>query len=238
MEHLLDAFPGLFSCEYEESTQKYVLKTPFYLPDGDMLTFFFGPNSSRLSDLGETAHRFASQGISVEGNKAWFRRSLVDPQVHFDSGELFIETLDQPTALAALINTAIRLADLELAKSQRRPKTFREDVKSYLSSLPIAFVSKYRANFRDVQLVFDFYVSSPRSAYVEIFHAQPKFVNQASIQILGKWTLASGTDANVRRITVVHPGMRLPSLTYDRLQDLSAVVPWDYRERINELLVS
>ncbi|WP_134439697.1 DUF1828 domain-containing protein, partial [Methylacidiphilum caldifontis] len=131
IEGLLCTFPALFSCEYEEHIQKYVLKTPFYLPDGDMLTIFFDPESGRLSDLGETVHRFASQGISIEGNKTWLRRSLLDPEVHYDSGELFIETLDRPTALAGLINTIIRLTDLEIARSPRQPKKFREDGKAY-----------------------------------------------------------------------------------------------------------
>lgn len=238
VEHLLQALPALFSSEYEESTGKYVLSTPFYLPDGDVLTFFFDCESGRLSDLGETVHRLALQGISVEGNKTWVRRSLLDPEVHFDSGELFIDTVNRPTALAGLINTAIRLADLELAKYQRRPKTFREDVKSYLSSLPIEFVSKYRAPLRDVQLTFDFYVSSPRPAYVETMHAQPKFVQQASLNVLGKWTIARKSEPSTRLITVVHPGLTLPSIVLEPLQELSLVVPWDYRDRLERLLVS
>lgn len=43
IERLLDTFPALFFCEYEEHIRKYVLKTSFYLPDGDMLTIFFRP---------------------------------------------------------------------------------------------------------------------------------------------------------------------------------------------------
>ncbi|MCY0878245.1 MAG: hypothetical protein OWU84_04830 [Firmicutes bacterium] len=182
-------------------------------------------------------HRFASQGISIEGNKTWLRRSLLDPEVHYDSGELFIETLDKSTALAGLINTIIRLTDLEMARSPRKPKTFREDVKAYLSSLPIEFVSKYRAVLQEMQLTFDFYVSKPHRAYLETMHAQPKFVQQASLQVLGKWSIAK-VDNTVKLITVIHPGMMLPNIVVAQLEEVSTVIPWDYRERLKAILVS
>ncbi|WP_146039000.1 hypothetical protein [Sulfobacillus sp. hq2] len=175
IDQVVSSMPWLFTCHYEEPINKYVMETPFLLPDGDVLTFFFDPESGRLSDLGETVHRFVALGISLEANKAWVQKSLIDPEVHFEYGELFIEKLHRPAALAGLINTAIRLADLELVKTQRRPKTFPEDVKAYLSTLPIKYFSKHRIMIRDAQLTFDFYVESPRRAYIETVHAHPKF---------------------------------------------------------------
>ncbi len=238
MDHVVSSLPGLFTCHYEKHIKKYVMETPFLLPDGDVLTFFFDPESGRLSDLGETVHRFVAQGISLEANKSWVQKSCLDPEVHFEYGELFIEDLRRPAALAGLINTAIRLADLELAKTQRRPKTFREDVKAYLSTLPITYVSKHRARLRDAQFTFDFYVESPRHAYIETMHAQPKFVQQVGINLLGKWAIAKKNDANMLLITVLHPGLILPTIVSEQLSDLSLMVPWEYRVRLADALAS
>lgn len=238
MDHVVSSMPGLFTCHYEEPTKKYVLETPFLLPDGDVLTFFFDPESGRLSDLGETVHRFVAQGISLEANKAWVQKSLIDPEVHFEGGELFIQELRRPAALAGLINTAIRLADLEMAKTQRRPKTFQEEVKAYLSTLPIKYVSKHRTMVRDAQLTFDFYIESPRQAYIETMHAQPKFVQQVGINLLGKWDIVKKNDASTLLITVIHPGLKLPTVVYEQLDDVSLMVPWEYRTRLAGVLAS
>lgn len=236
VDHVVNSLPGLFTCHYEEPTHKYILETPFLLPDGDVLTFFYDLESGRLSDLGETVHRFLAQGISLEATKTWLQKSFIDPEVRFEHGELFIEELGSPAALAGLINTAIRLSDLELAKTQRRPKTFREDVKAYLSTLPIKYVSKPRVTLRDAQLTFDFHVESPRQAYIETIHAQPKFVQQVGINLLGKWAIAKKSDPATLLITVVHPGLKVPTIVYEQLEDMSMMVPWEYHTRLAGVL--
>lgn len=43
--------------------------------------------------------------------------------------------------------------------------------------------------------------------------------------VLGKWTIVKKNDANTLLITVIRPGLHLPAVFYEQLDDISVMVP-------------
>jgi hypothetical protein len=231
------------------------IETLLKYPDGTSIEVFLkspainsGGNAvGTLSDLGQTTAWLMTAQVRPWISKK--RQALLDEIVQSSGvslagGALELNTSnigDLPLAVLRLAQCCSRVADLTFTKRTALQTLAKEEIEEFLVDLDASFEADVSIPCKGRDVRVDFMVTTPSrsSAILTLSSMNTNSAHTMANELFTKWYDIEKTGRTEQRITVFDDRLNVyRDDDLERLQELSAVVPFSDRQSLKELVAA
>lgn len=248
-EQLQEKLPLTYVCE-PLGADRLRLLTPFLYPDGDYIEFYFQqtPAGTYLTDLGEVLAYLTDSGISLRQSpkrQKTLNNILALHGVERFQGELRIRLEEDGDTnlnwqVSRLAQAAVQTLDMLYTLRLASLVTFQDEVEEYWVERDIPYEAKYPVVGGSGELyAVDYYLPRRRPVLVAtLSSATAGYANTLTSKVVRQWHDIRRVDGRYNYLSLLDDSSDVWKPEWiDQVAQLSHVIVWRERDRIEEVLV-